>query len=147
MRIAQAVPWLVAAAVLTLPLWLTPNPVLFKDFSTTAVVRLLTGLTAIALFLERGFEVFITTTRSWQAEQLDLAVNVARREGGDLAAAEKALVANKSQTHRMASWTGLAFGVLVSAAGVRTLEMLVDANALNEIPEAQAALYRVAEYF
>ncbi len=156
-RLKPYIAWLVVAVVLSLPVWLTPAWAQFKNFTQTDILQLLTSLFLIALFLERALEVFLTTLRGPDAADKELAVATARREveaaeapieaiGGAqnqallaqarevLRAAEQVRTSYKSQTQRYALWTGLTLGLLVSAAGIRTLQPLVDSTELPQKP-------------
>lgn len=157
-RITRVAPWVLVLIVLSLPIWLSPNPVPLRDFGVTDVLQLLAALTTIALFLERALEVFITTTRGAQASLLDVKLEAARRElteaqqaasksakQAGLRAAEQEKAQYKSQTHKMALWAGVIFGLVVSAAGIRTLETLVAPNALEEVPDMQVFVFHLAD--
>jgi len=145
--------WLVAAVALSLPAWLTPGWIPFKNFTQTEVLQLLTALFLIALFLERALEVFLTTWRGPAAADKQLAVEIARRkvdavkgattglkddQSKDplaeahevLAVAERDRTSYRSVTQQYALWAGLTVGLLVSAAGIRTLQPLVDSTKL-----------------
>jgi len=167
MRGTQLVPWLLIAAALSLPLWLTPEPVVFKDFGTTEVAQLLTSLLLVALFLERALEVFVTTWRGPGAAELDRQVRQcadqkaqleqrpeAQREAlqsardaamAALEHAEQEKSQYKSQTQRIALWSGLTLGLLISAAGLRTLQALVDPEALSRLPKTQVVVFHLVD--
>jgi len=167
MRGTQLVPWLLIAAAPSLPLWLTPEPVAFKDFGTTEVAQLLTSLLLVALFLERALEVFVTTWRGPGAAELDRQVRQcadqkaqleqrpeAQREAlqsardaamAALEHAEQEKSQYKSQTQRIALWSGLTLGLLISAAGLRTLQALVDPEALSRLPKTQVVVFHLVD--
>jgi hypothetical protein len=65
MRWSWIIPVLPAGFALSLPIWLAPQPLAFRDFGTSDILQLLTGLFVVSLLLERSMEF------SW-AEQLTL---------------------------------------------------------------------------
>jgi hypothetical protein len=151
MRRSWIIPILLAGLVLFLPIWLTTEPLAFRDFGTTDILQLLTGLFVVPLLLERSLEVFVTTWRGPGTAELDLKVSKQRNELAEIkkAAANDAFAAEalaqaehertkyKSDTQRVALWTGLTFGLLVSGVGVRSLQTLVDGAALSTASHAQ----------
>jgi hypothetical protein len=151
MRLAFAryvLPWPIVLVLLSLPLWLTPMPIPFKPLEGADLTRLLGIPFLIALFLERALEVFVNTWRGPDAADLDQtvqnqkqalakleALSEVERAGrqqelttaqADLAAANLALAKYKSGTQRIALWTGLILGLLISAVGIRTLQTFVE---------------------
>ncbi|MBE9050203.1 hypothetical protein IQ243_07205 [Nostocales cyanobacterium LEGE 11386] len=65
---------LISFLVVTLSVWLSPQPFILKPFNLNDIIQLLTLLFFISLLLERFLEVFITTWRGQTAEQLDMAI-------------------------------------------------------------------------
>ena len=151
MRRSWIIPILLAGFVLSLPIWLTTEMLAFRDFGTADILQLLTGLFVVSLLLERSLEVFVTTWRGPGTAELDLKVSKQRNELAEIkkAAANDAVAAEalaqaehertkyKSDTQRVALWTGLTFGLLVSTVGVRSLQALVDGAALSKASHAQ----------
>jgi hypothetical protein len=152
MRRSWIIPILLAGFVLSLPIWLTTEMLAFRDFGTADILQLLTGLFVVSLLLERSLEVFVTTWRGPGTADLDLKVGKRRNEleeikkvpGGNvadaaanLARAEEERTKYKSDTQRGALWTGLTFGLLVSAVGVRSLQTLVDGATLSKASHVQ----------
>jgi hypothetical protein len=148
--------------ILSLPVWLAPAHIVFKDFGLTDVVNLLAVLFLVALLAERALEIFVATWRSPEASQLDLAVRTCEQDADRLQArpepdpsalrdARVALEEAKSQelrykcgTRQAALWAGLALGFLVSGVGVRALETLVD-PALSGWSASQSAAFRLVD--
>lgn len=137
---------------------LRPLPLVFRVNGIPEVTQLLMSLILISLFLERTIEVFITIWRGPQAKQLDATVRthqlhmmelskptspVVDRAGDmaqttqDLETANQAAVQHKSATRGWALWAGLALGLAISLAGVRTLNPLVtpDSYALLSVQQ------------
>ena len=153
------IPILLAGLVLFLPTWLTTEPLAFRDFGTADILQLLTGLFVVSLLLERSLEVFVTTWRGPGTAELDLKVSKQRNELAEIkkAAANDAVAAEalaqaehertkyKSDTQRVALWTGLTFGLLVSTVGVRSLQALVDGAALSKASHAQVIGFHLVD--
>src|SRR5260370_42607728 len=95
MRRSWSTPILLAGLVLFLPIWLTTEPLAFRDFGTTDILQLLTGLFVVSLLLERSLEVFVTTWRGPGTAELDLKVSKQRNELSEIkkAAANDAVAA------------------------------------------------------
>jgi len=140
-------PLIIAMGVLVLGIMLSSNPASFKAFQPSEVLQLLAGILLVALFMERALEVFITTWRGPDAAQLDLSLKKSKdriiklEQMGDVQAdeiqnkleterksLENARVTRakyRSQTQRIALWTSLIFGLLISAIGFRALQSIV----------------------
>ena len=104
---------------------------------------MLTALLIVSLILERALEVFVTTWRGPAAKKMGeemKSLTGADRERKGLEKTEY-----KSSTQRVALWTGLTLGLLVSAVGIRTLQALVDPTALDQLPKAQAAAFSLLD--
>lgn len=140
--------------VLSLPVWLMPAHVVFRDIGITKIVELLTLLLFVALFLERTLEVFILTLRG--PEEAKLENELDKRKNGQsepkniesnkaLEQAQLKKIEYKSQTQRIALWVGLILGLLISAVGIQALQTLVDINALNNLPKLQLTAFRLMD--
>ena len=153
-------------AVLSLPIWLTPDLVRFENFKTVDIIQLLGLLFLIALFQERALEVFVTTWWGPSAARLNNQIQRYERKISELkdvgagCETDKAALAkeikdledirerqteNKSKTQRFAFLTSLTLGFLISAVGIRMLESIVDRNALNEITHLQTFVFRLVD--
>jgi hypothetical protein len=144
------------AIALSLPLWLTPGSLTVKAFGPADVSRLLAFPLLVALFLERALEVFVNTWRDPQAEKLDLEVKDAQAK---LAAASTAATISavktatqaqidyRSDTRRIALWSALVMGLVVSAVGVRTLQTLVDTASLQSLGTYQRDAFLLLDVF
>ena len=160
----QAYPLILLLIALSLPLWAAPMLPSLANSDAASIVRLLGILFVIALFLERALEVFITTWRGPEADSLELDVQAARSVAetkakanppvspqaldeatAALKAAQKAEIAYRSGTQRLALWTGLILGVLISAIGFRTLGHLIDAESFSQMPSLQKAVFKVMD--
>jgi len=120
---------------------------------------LLCSLMLIALLLERALEVFLTNLRAPTSETLQEEVRAMRNvlrytklkvERTELEEALKAkeakLAGHKRDTRRYALHVGLGIGLLISIAGVRTLEsILVIAPAAGGATWAQAGMMRALD--
>jgi hypothetical protein len=136
---------LVILAALSLPLWLTPTPMTVKNFGPADVTKLLAFPLLIALFLERALEVFVNTWRGPKQDDLDRKVQDA--EPASLQTAKQAQADYKSNTRRIALWTAFGLGILVSAVGIRTLQSLIQADALGSLPKFQVGTFRLLDVF
>ena len=163
MQATRFIPWMIAAVILSLPTWLTPTPTVLKNFGLADIGQLLGSLLLVALFLERALEVFITTWRGPDAAEFDRRVEARRVQLEELKAqpqpdqaqltaavnaleqAEQERTTYKSQTQRLALWTGLTLGLLVSAVGIRTLQTLVTPDGLSTLPQRQVVVLHVVD--
>jgi hypothetical protein len=145
------------AIALSLPLWLTPGSLTVKPFGPADVSRLLAFPLLVALFLERALEVFVNTWRDPQAEKLDLEVKDAQAkltaapaDGSAISAVKTASqkqIDYRSDTRRMALWSALVMGLVVSAVGVRTLQALVDSASLQSLGTYQRDAFLLLDVF
>jgi len=148
-------PLIIAISVLVLGIMLNSNQASFKAFQPSEVLQLLAGIFLIALFMERALEVFITTWRGPEAAQNDLSLKKSKdriiklekmgnvqadkiqkklkTERDSLENARVKRARYKSQTQRIALWTSLIFGLLISAIGFRALQSIVDIEAWKGI--------------
>lgn len=154
----EIVPLLIMIALLVLSAIFTPYMVSFRVFAATDVLRLLTSLFTIALFLERSLEVFVTTWRGPEAADIESQVKTAEQliqmaqpglsnkpAAEQLATLRKLQAQYKSKTQRYALWAGLGFGIVISAVGVRSLETFAMADALTKLPAVQLVAFRVVD--
>ena len=94
----------------------TPGLIPFAPITLTDVVNVITPLFLVALFIERGLEVFLTSWRAGESK---------RREDNKDA---PGLREHKIVTPRIAFLAGTAIGVVISALGVRALQPLLYAD-------------------
>ena len=150
------------ATILSLPAWLAPSRIVFKDFGSTEVLHLLTMLFLGAMLAERALEIFVGTWRSPGATQLDLAVRTCERnlarlhtlpQPDDAAVADATATLEEAKrqqleyrcvTRQVALWTGLALGLLVSGVGLRALETLID-PVLSGWSHQQSVAFRLVD--
>jgi hypothetical protein len=131
-----------------LPASLNPNLFVFKPFGLNEVTQLLTFLSLIALFLERSIEVFITTWRKPREDKFDSAIQFitdsANKSGdgneskleensADLEKINQQKAEYKFQTKKIALWTALFIGILISGVGIRSLETLIDLKKIENL--------------
>lgn len=143
----------VVAVTLGLVLALNPGLVRFWPFSAGEFVQLIAPLFLVALFIERTLEVFLTSWRGAAAAQKELAVKQAEalveanvREGQDvLAQRESDLTDYKTTTQRYAFGGGLVLGILVSAVGIRALQLFVDPAVFATLSSAQRSVFTAAD--
>lgn len=160
MRSSWIIPIVLAGFALSLPIWLAPDWLAFGNFGTTEILQLLSGLFVVSLLLERSLEVFVTAWRGPHTAELDLTVGKQRNQleeikkvaandataaAAALAQAEEERTNYKSDTQRAALWSGLTFGLLVSAVGVRSLQALVDGAALSKASHLQVVGFHLMD--
>jgi hypothetical protein len=154
----QVLPLVLIFALLVLSAAFTPRWVTFREFQVADVLRLLTSLFTIALFVERSLEVFINTWRGPDAADLDSAVQAAEQAlaapaaGQNVADLQMRLTnvtriksRYKSETQRFALWSGLALGILISAIGIRTFESFAQPESLTALTTLQATAFRLVD--
>jgi len=142
------------------PASLSPNLFIFESFGFEEVAQLLTFLALIALFLERALEVFINTWRRPGEEEIENDIQSCERkiaeskpeinmgesanENSTKTELEKFNLKRakyKSQTRKVALWTALFIGLLISGVGIRSLETLIDLKELKEFPPDQQPIF------
>lgn len=130
--------------IVTVPTWLPLTPLPIKPFGINEISQLLSLLFVIALLLERSLEIFVITWRDPDELALTLQLNEAN---ATLTACQQADPPNpdaidaaitqvrtlqkersryRADTTRIALWSALILGLLISASGVRSFTILVD---------------------
>lgn len=137
----QLVPVVIVIVFLAATWLLTPNALTFQE--APPVGSVLAALFTISLFLERSLEVFINTWRSAGRTRVENQVKKAS-DGAKEEAAER-LSSYKTDTQILALWTSFAFGLFISAVGIRTMQSLVTAESLNGLSSNQLNLFHVAD--
>lgn len=137
-------PWLRTAALaaalmlVTLGAYLSFDGLSFQPESGDNALNVLGRLTLIALFVERGIEVFVELWRggskSWKKHQLEELAEEKERVKGDveeerrlqdrLNKLDEDLHLYQVITTRISLWAGFLFGLLMGIAGVRALQPL-----------------------
>jgi hypothetical protein len=148
--------------ILSLPAWLAPQHLEFRELDTTDIMQVLAILFMVALLAERALEIFVGTWRSPSATQLELGVStleakiaklekLVKPDQAALAAARAGLEEAKRQerqyrcvTRQIVLWVGLGLGLLVSAVGCRALEVLVDPS-VQQWSGAQVTAFRLVD--
>jgi len=95
----------------------------------------------IALFIERIVEVFLTTCRAAGAQDLEIQA----KEAGGNTSAKRKLAQYKSRSQRIAFLIATAVGVLVSAPGIRMLELFVDPAVFENLEQTQRSLFMITD--
>ena len=112
-------------------------------------------LVLVALFIERALEVFLTPWRAGEADRLETEFKRAEAKAKEPRASSEAqaeaiegeqkLVGYRSETRRIAFATGIVAGVVISAIGVRGLEIFVDAVVFDGLAAFQRNAFRVSD--
>ena len=161
------IPLIIAIIILVAGAVVSSNPAPFKAFQPAEILQILAGILMIALFMERALEVFITTWRGPDAAQLELTLKKSKEKilkleqtskardeksqgklEAERALLEKARVNRakyKSQTQRLALWTSLIFGLLISAIGFRALQTIVEPTAWSAITGNQKMTFNLVD--
>jgi hypothetical protein len=124
-----------------------------KPFSAPDVARLLATYATLALFVERTLEVFVAAQRGHTTDKLAVAAMATQRalraapthSAAFTAAARttEQLVGYRAETRVIVLRAGLGAGLLLAAAGFRTLETFVSPPAAD--PLAPSVLYRILD--
>jgi hypothetical protein len=152
----------ISTAIL-LPASLTPNLFTFGEFSLDKITQMLTFLGLISLFLERALEVIQATWRhpgedvfkgeiqSYERQIADLKSELVGENSpkteelshkiSDLEKIKLRRTEYKSQTKKIALWTALFVGVMISGVGVRALETLLKLTDLTNLPTNQQPIF------
>ena len=148
---------LVAVGTLVAVALSRPGLIRFWPFSMGDFVQLVTPLFLVSLFIERALEVFVTSWRGEDTDKIELAIattqdQMSKAKGQALADAEENLMARqldlaryKSGTRRKAFVGGVLVGLIISALGVRALQLFVDPAAFATLTTAQQRLFTVAD--
>ena len=151
-RAMKAAALLIAITAAILSIWLRPALVSFWEFTKEDIVRLFTQLILISLFIERAIEVFLTPWRGTESDKL--AAHVKRvKKGADgnaestaaVAAAEQQIVEYKGETRQLAFLMALAFGLTISAVGIRGLQFIAEPQAFSKLSAGQNAIFVVID--
>ena len=96
------------------------------DISPTLIVGMLMPLGMVALFMERALEVLLTPWRRQAVDHYECQMKSAHAAGAPTEDLAQKLTSHRAETRELAFLTGLALGTIVSAAGVRSLQPLID---------------------
>jgi hypothetical protein len=144
---------LVALASLVLVAMLSPGLIRFWPFSLSDFVQIMTPLVLVSLFIERALEVFVASWRGEETDKIEVAIDTtnAQKKAG-VAEAEENLMARqldlaryKAGTRRIAFVAGVLAGLIVSALGIRAIQLFVDPAAFGTLPDWQQRLFSVAD--
>ena len=121
-----------------------PGLIRFKSYTSGEFAQQLMPLVLVALFIERGLEVFLKVWRGAQQAKIEHDVEKARTTAAADASkrvevhnAEDALRGYKSTTQQIALPAALVLGILISTLGIRGLGALLDAEAFAKLPHSQ----------
>lgn len=142
-----------AAAALVLVAALRPGLIRFWPFGVNDFLQVMTPLVLVSLFIERALEVFVTSWRGEEADKLDIAIETSKAQvKAGVPEAEENLMARqlhsakyKARTRRIAFVSGVVVGLIVSALGVRAIQLFVDPAAFTTLPAWQQRLFAVAD--
>lgn len=120
------------------------NSVSLRELELTHVLSIVTGLFVIAVFVERVIEVFLIYAR--EPEKQKIKNSIARATDSNVKAElEQKLAAYSLETGQMAIGMGLVIGILISAAGFRTLNGFTGTDGLINLSDLQKQLFVVTD--
>lgn len=138
---------IVAGCLVLAAIW-RPGLVRFNEITVAGLLQIVIPLFLIAAFMERANEVLITAWRApganylcRQVEKLTALTETDPMVLQLLHEAEDNLSSYKADTRRVAVVGMLALGILISAVGVRALEMLVNADVFRGLSAAQRGAF------
>lgn len=108
-----------------------------SDISPNVIAGILMPLAVVALFMERALEVLLTPWRHPTVDQFEVQMKYAEAVGAPTAELAEKLTLHKSETRGLAFLAGLALGTIVSAAGVRSLQPLIDTQQFISLSSLQ----------
>ncbi|MCH8487587.1 MAG: hypothetical protein LAT75_12030 [Candidatus Cyclonatronum sp.] len=120
------------------------NSVSLQDLQSAHVLGIVTGLFVIAIFVERVIEVFLIYAREPAKLHLNNSLEQAT-DPNEKTGLKQKLTAYKQQTRQMAVGMGLLIGILISAAGFRTLSDLAGAEGLMGLSDLQQRIFTVTD--
>lgn len=140
MSLARLILWGIILLSLILTFWLKPDLIRFWPFTATEFVQLIMPLVLVALIIERALEVLLTSWRGPAATKIAreitrLKTTEAARE--QLEQARDSQVDYKSDTQRIAFLASFTLGIVISALGIRVLELFVDPDVFRELLPTQ----------
>jgi len=130
---------------LSLPLWLNFKPIPFKkDLDLNLFLNHLGVLLILSLFIERCLDIFLTTWRAQDSENIDVQIDeinnkITKQEEPEedlenwLVTLKKKKIKYRARTRNIALWSGFILGILISSAGVRTFPKFFDLSILKSI--------------
>jgi hypothetical protein len=139
-----------ALGIILIILAVHPELVSFSANNVGDYISMMTPLFFIALFVERALEVFLTVWRGPGSEQLQLQLRQLKTQAKgelvrELQAKEGELQTFKSKTRNIAYASSVSVGLVISALGIRAIQMFLDADAFAEIPDLQRTLFQIAD--
>jgi len=146
---------LIIAVLLALTIIFKPAAIALRSVEPSAVLQLISTLFVIALFLERFLDVFLTTWRAAESENMAHEISTLRKQAtekvenstilNELSVKEKALFAYKKTTRNIALWSGFILSIVIAMVGIRTLFPLIDSASLHQVSVTQQAFFRLAD--
>jgi hypothetical protein len=139
--------FIVAGCLVAAAIW-RPGLVRFSEITVADAVQIVIPLLLISAFMERANEVLITAWRApgandlcREVEKLTALTKTDPTVLPQLHQAEDNLSSYKVDTRRAAIVGMLALGILISVAGVRALELLLDANVFRGLSDIQRGAF------
>jgi hypothetical protein len=143
---ASSVFWLVIALCVVLTYAFVPGLIRFWPFTAAEFLQLVAPLLLVSLIIERTLEVFVTAWRGGEAARIELRVRLKKTKDAEARGVEEQeLTTYKSQTQRIAFLAGCTLGVVVSALGIRALELFVDPAVFNSLSSVQRGLFNAVD--
>ena len=143
----------------------SPKAIIFKK-DLTNIGQLIGSLLIISLVMERALDVFLTTWRANESEELDLEIqkkykrlnNLETKKSLDskeiqelntiseeINGKKKQRQARSAHTRTIALWAGMLVGVIISSVGVRTLYSLLEITPFEQLSDLQQSLFHIVD--
>jgi prolipoprotein diacylglyceryltransferase len=137
-KLALAVVVLLAVAALILAVLLGPEYIQFQDLTLEQVLKLLVGLSIVALFVERATYVLVRLKYGTEDTKLEKEIRAVRKGGTPavgreqpVLTKERAVLSGRKLVLSMSA--SLVIGIIVAWIGVRCLRPLMDPTAFSEL--------------
>ena len=114
-----------------------PELIRFAPITAAELTEILLPLMLVSLFLARAVEVLVTAWRQGARDQIELAIESLTESGGSTSELRHELTAHRDGTRCVALLASMVTGVLLASLGLRSLELLVDADMLAALPAWQ----------
>lgn len=139
---------LILGAALALLYYTKATGVLFKTFTQSDVLSIITSMFVVAVFMERSIEAILTPIRSpdrqkieQELQTLKLAAETDDSKKRELTDKEHELQTYKLNTAQRAYWLSFGFGLVISVVGIRTLAGLVNPDDLKALSDLHRTLF------
>jgi len=128
---------LVIIAVIIAIVLTNPELINFSSKNVGDYTNLLTPLFLIALFMERGLEVFMTVWRGAETSNKELSLRQAKAvkavNDPSIHEQEQKLQDYQNETRKISLAVSLCLGIIISSVGIRALELFLNAESFGKL--------------